>query len=416
MSPHGGPPLASLQSAAGRRRLAPNPDIPEIRSLARNPVRLNSVPDRKPLFAVPPRRDGPAYIGCPLRLNSTRKAKSEVSLMAEERAGPAARLFRYDRRIAINAARATFSGWHDRLIAATMLLFALAAAHSWLLDRAWPIAAWTAFGVGVMVGLTAGRLIAVRLAFHTFDGPLAADALCPALRKHYLIAWFAIGLTLLAIFTTIARPSLLIAILPGYLIGSFVGHVIGNFSIAGFGTGKAGFGRMLRSWIQRPGAGIVAAAILLLSLAFTAQYLRGDALVVVAGIETALTGLALTIVDDSSVRFQTIAGRGAWRIIGRQARGATLFVGIATPVCALAFGTTLAAVVAATSIAALLLMVLRTLAYRIHGKGFADLIVSILTGLLILTAFSMPIVLPFVGIVILWQLQRRSTARAWLLA
>jgi len=134
-------------------------------------------------------------------------------------------------------------------------------------------------------------------------------------------------------------------------------------------------------------------------------------LVVVAGIETALSGLALTIVDDGSVRFQTIAGRGAWRIIGRQARGAMLFVGTAAPACALAFGHALAAVVAATSIGALLLMVLRTLSYRIHGKGFADFIVSILTGLLILTAFSMPIILPFVGIAILWQLQRRSAAR-----
>ena len=336
--------------------------------------------------------------------------------MVGEGARPAARLFRYDRRIAINAARATFSGWHDRLIAATILLFALAAARSWLLDRAWPIAAWTAFGASVFLGLTAGRLIAVRLAFHAFDGPLAADALRPALRGHYLIAWFAIGLTLLAIFTAIARPSLLIAILPGYLIGAFVGHVTGSLSIAGFGAAKAGFGRRLRSWIQRAGAGIAAAAIFLLSLAFTAQYLRGDALVVVAGIEAALSGLALTIVDDSSIRFQTIVGRGAWRIIGRQARGAMLFVGIATPVCAFAFGPTLAAVVAATLIGVLLLMVLRTLAYRIHGKGFADFIVSILTGLLILTAFSMPILLPIVGIAILWQLQRRSAARTWLLA
>lgn len=336
--------------------------------------------------------------------------------MADERPRPGARLFHYDQRIALNAAKATFSGWHDRLIAATMPLFALAAARSWLLDRAWPIAAWTALGAGVMIGLTAGRLIAVRLAFHAFDGPLAADALRPVLRRRYLIAWCAIGLTLLAIFTVVARPSLLVASLPGYLIGTFVGHVTGSFSIAGFGAGKAGLGRILRSWIQRPGAGIVAAAMLLLSLAFAAQYLRDDALVVVAGIETALSGLALTIVDDGSVRFQTIIGRGAWRIMGRQARGAMLFVGIAAPACALAFGHALAAVVAATSIGALLLMVLRTLAYRIHGKGFADFIVSILTGLLILTAFSMPIVLPFVGIAILWQLQRRSAARTWLLA
>jgi hypothetical protein len=336
--------------------------------------------------------------------------------MAEERAGPGARLFRYDRRIAINAARATFSGWHDRLIAATMLLFALAAARSWLLDHAWRVAAWTALGAGVLIGLTAGRQIATRLAYHAFDGPLAADALCPVTRRRYLITWYAIGLTLLAIITVIARPSLLIASLPGYLIGAFVGYVTGNFSIAGFGAGKAGFGRVLRSWIQRPGAGTVAAAILLLSLAFMTQYLQGDALDVVAGLETAILGLALTIIDDSSVRFQTITGRGAWRIIGRQARGAMLFAGIAAPVCAFASGPTLAVVVAATSIATLLLMVMRTLAYRIHGKRYADFIVSILTGLLVLTAFSMPIVLPFVGIAILWQLQRRSAARTWLLA
>jgi hypothetical protein len=297
-----------------------------------------------------------------------------------------------------------------------MLLFAVAAARSWLLDHALRVAAWAALGGGVLIGLTAGRQIAMRLAFHAFDGPLAAEALCPATRRRYLFAWHAIGLTLLAITTVVVRPSLLIASQPGYLIGAFVGHATGSFSLSGFGVGKAGFGRMLRSWIQRPGAGLVAAAILLLSLAFTARYLRPDALVAVAGIETALLGLALTIVDDGSLRFQTITGRGTWRIIGRQARGAMLFVGIAAPVCALAFGAALAPVVAGTSIATLLLMAMRTLAYRIHGKGFADFIVSILTGLLILTAFSMPIVLPFVGIAILWQLQRRSAARTWWLA
>jgi hypothetical protein len=347
----------------------------------------------------PARRSSPAYVSLLLRSNSIRKAKSEVSLMAGERPGPGGRLFRYDRRIAINVVRATFSSWHDRLIAATMLLFAVAAARSWLLDHALRVAAWAALGGGVLIGLTAGRQIAMRLAFHAFDGPLAAEALCPATRRRYLFAWHAIGLTLLAIITVVARLSLLTASQLGYLIGVFVGHATGSFSLSGFGVGKAGFGRMLRSWIQRPDAGLVAAAILLLSLAFTARYLRPDALVAVAGIETALLGLALTIVDDGTVRFQTITGRGAWRIIGRQARGAMLFVGIAAPVCALAFGAALAPVVAGTSIATLLLMVMR-----------------ILTGLLILTAFSMPIVLPFVGIAILWQLQRRSAARTWWLA
>ena len=349
-------------------------------------------------------------------LKFDRKAKSEVSLMADERPRPGARLFRYDRRIALNATRATFSDWHDRLIAATMLLFALAAARSWLLDHAWRVAAWAALGAGVLIGLTAGRQITTRLAFHGYDGPLAADALCPATRRHYLIAWHAIGLTLVVITTVIASPTLSIASLPGYLIGALVAHETAGISLARLATGKAGCGRTLRSWVQRPRVEIVAAAILLVFLAFAARYLRDDALVVVAGIEAAILALALTIVDVGSVRFQTIAGWGAWRIIGRQARGAMLFVGIAAPICVLAFGPALAALVAAVSLGALLLMALRILAYRIHGKGFADFIVSILTGLLVLTAFSMPIVLPFVGIAILWQLQRRSAAKTWLLA
>ncbi len=339
-----------------------------------------------------------------------------MSLVAGEKASLHARLFRYDRRIAINATRATFSGWHDRLITATMLLFALAAVRSWFLEHPWPIAAWAALGAGVLIGLTAGRLIAVRLAFHAFDGPLAADALRPATRRRYLIAWHAIGLALLAIITIIARPSLLIASLPGYLIGASVGHGTGSFSIAGLGAGKTGFARALRSWIQRPHAGIIAAAILLLSLPLPARSLDADALVVVAGIGATILVLALTIVDDSSVRFLTIAGQNAWRIIGRQARGTMLFAGVAAPVCAFAFGPAVAGIVAATSIAALLLMAMRILAYRIHGKRFADLIVSILTGLLVMTAFSMPIILPFVAIAVLWQLQRRSAARTWLLA
>jgi hypothetical protein len=336
--------------------------------------------------------------------------------MAEQRAGSDVRLFRYDRRIAINAARATFSGWHDRLIAATMLLFAVAAARSWLLDHSLRVAAWAALGAGIPIGLTTGRQFALRLAFHAFDGPLAADALCPVTRRRYLIAWHAIGLTLLTIITVIARPTLLIASLPGYLIGALVGHGTAGVSLIGLAASKTGCERTLRSWIQRPRAGIVAAAILLLSLAFTARYLRADTLVVVAGFEAAILGLALTIVDDGSVRFQTIAGRAAWRIISRQARGATNFVGIAAPICAFAFGPALTAVVTAAALGALLLMAMRTLAYRIHGKGFADFIVSILTGLLILTAVAMPIVLPFVGIAILWQLQRRSAASTWLLA
>ena len=346
----------------------------------------------------------------------TGKAQGTVRLLAGKRTGVFTRLLRYDALIAVNATRATFSTWHDRLIAATMLLFALAAVRSWLLDRPWSIAAAAAGGAGVLIGLTAGRQIAARLAFHAFDGPLAADALHPAARRHYLIGWHVTGLALLAIMTVVARPSLLIAGLASYPVGALIGHGMGGVAMAGPGAGRAGFGRVLRSWIQRPPVGIAAGAILLLSLSLTARWLDADALVVVAGIEAALSLLALTVVDDRSVRFLTIAGQDGWRIVGRQARGAMLFAGVAVPVCAFASGPVVAGVVAAISIVALLLMAMRILAYRIHDKRFADLVVSMLTAVLTLTAVTMPITLPIVVTVILWKLQRRAAPRTWLLA
>lgn len=56
----------------------------------------------------------------------------------------------------------------------------------------------------MVIGLTAGRRVAMRPKFHGFDGPLAADALCSATRRRYRIACHAIWLTLLAIIAVIA--------------------------------------------------------------------------------------------------------------------------------------------------------------------------------------------------------------------
>ena len=61
-------------------------------------------------------------------------------------------------------------------------------------------------------------------------------------------------------------------------------------------------------------------------------------------------------------------------------------------------------------------LALRILAYRLHAKRFADLLVSICAGLLMVVAYSMPVLLPFLALAILWQLQRRAAARTWLLA
>lgn len=325
------------------------------------------------------------------------------------------RLFRQDRLIASNTIRATFAGWHDRAIAALMLLAALAFVHAWFVDRPWVVAAWTALAVGGMIGIGAEHLVRTRLAFHAFDGLLAADALHSHTRLRYMTAWHGVGLALLAMATLIARPSLLVISVPAYLVGVLIAGLTGGVRMPKRIVGTARPVWTLRAWSHRPIAGVAAAAVLLLLL-LPARTLGLNALMAVVGIATVLFTLMLTSVDNAIVRFMTVAGHGSRHIIVRHAKGMVSFLAIAVPGCWAWFGPIAGGIVAASGGAMLLLLTLRVLAYRLHTKRFADFLVSIFAGLLMLVAYSMPVALPVLAIAMLWQLQRRGQAKTWLLA
>jgi hypothetical protein len=325
------------------------------------------------------------------------------------------RLFRQDRLIASNTIRATFAGWHDRAIAALMVVAALAVAHAWFADRPWRVAAWTALGAGTLIGIGAGRLVGGRLAFHAFDGLLAADALHPQTRRRYMTAWHGVGLALMAMTTLIVRPSLLVVSVPAYLAGVLIAGLTRGVRMPKRIVGMARPGRTLRAWSHRPIAGVAAATILLLLL-LPARTLGTNALMAVVGIGTVLLALALTSVDDAVVRFMTIAGHGSRRIIVRHAKGIATFLAVSVLGCWIILGPIAAGIAAAACVVMLLLLTLRVLAYRLHAKRFADVLVSILTGLLMLVAYSMPVALPVLALAMLWQLQRRGWTMTWLLA
>lgn len=325
------------------------------------------------------------------------------------------RLFRQDRLIASNTIRVTFAGWHDRVIAAFMVLAALAVAHGWFTDRPWRVAAWTALGAGTLIGIGAGRLVGGRLAFHAFDGLLAADALHPQMRRRYMAAWHGIGLALLAVATLIMRPSLLVVSVPAYLAGVLIAGLTGGVRMPKRIAGMARPGWTLRAWSHGPIAGVAAATVLLLLL-LPARTLGTNALMAVVGIGTVLLALTLTGVDDAVVRFMTIAGHGSRRIVVHHGRGIATFLAVSVPGCWIIVGPVAAGIAAAACVAMLLLLTLRVLAYRLHTKRFADFLVSILTGLLMLVAYSMPVALPVLALAMLWQLQRRGRTKTWLLA
>ena len=327
------------------------------------------------------------------------------------------RLFRQDRLIASNTIRATFAGWHDRAIAALMLLAALAFVHAWFTDRPWVVAAWTALAVGGMIGIGAGHLVRTRLAFHAFDGLLAADALHPHTRLRYMTAWHGVGLALLAVATLIVHPSLLVVSVPAYLAGVLIAGLTGGVRMPKRIVGTTRPGWTLRAWSHRPIAGVAAATVLLLLLLLLpARTLGTNALMAVVGIGTVLLALTLTSVDDAVVRFMTIAGHGSRCIFVHHGKGIATFLAVSVPGCWIILGPVAAGIAAAACVAMLLLLTLRVLAYRLHTKRFADVLVSILAGLLMLVAYSMPVALPVLALAMLWQLQRRGQTKTWLLA
>ncbi|MBR0560734.1 hypothetical protein [Neokomagataea anthophila] len=210
------------------------------------------------------------------------------------------RLFRQDRLIALNTIRVSFAGWHERAIAAFILLVALAVTHAWFAGRPWRAAAWTGCAACTVIGIGAGRLVNARLAFHAFDGLLAADALSSHTCGRYRTAWHGVGLTLMAVATMIVRPALLGISMPAYLTGVLIAGLTGSVRVPKRIAGTARPGWTLRAFLHRPVAGVATATILLLLLLLLPVRTIGtNALMAVVGISTMLFALTLTGVDDA---------------------------------------------------------------------------------------------------------------------
>lgn len=325
------------------------------------------------------------------------------------------RLFRCDLQNALNSSRIVFAHWSDRLSGAALLAIGLWAARSWLAARPSAIAAVAVCGAGVVAGAVAGRALAARLAFHGFDGVLAADALRIGKGRRYLAAWLAIGLAAVLAIALIVRPPLSGEAVAGYLGGAFAGQLTANLAWRRLPGGKRGLGR-IRSWARRPVAGVAGALVLIVPPSLAARSAGPKDLAIIAGLEAAAIALALTALDAGTVRFMAATGWSPAAIVRHHARRTLLFAGLGAPACVIAMGPAPAVAVLAVSAAALLLMTLRILAYQLGGKRMADLLVSLLAGILIATAFYAPVLLPFLLVAILWRLGRRAARMTWLLA
>lgn len=324
------------------------------------------------------------------------------------------KLFEHDRMIVINGMRSAFSGWTDRLLAGALPIVGLVVSRHALAHLPLPTAGAIVCAVAAIAGGGTEKLIQRRLAFHAYDGLLAADALRPDTRRLYALTCHALVAVAIAAAALLVRPACVAFLLPGYLVGATVSYLIKLLRVQRETGGRWVVGRTIKARMRRPGAGVVC-AMLVLAACLACRGLDPAPRSILVGLAAIVAVLALTSLDDSVIRFKTLAGHGAWRIVSVETRGALIFLAITVCALLLASDDLEAGVVGLIAVAGLVLMTARIFAYRIHPKRTADLAVGGCAVAIGLIGFAAPFLLPLAVVAVLWHLYRQSGPKTWLL-
>ncbi|HSI16359.1 MAG TPA: hypothetical protein VK980_01215 [Sphingomonas sp.] len=316
--------------------------------------------------------------------------------------------------IVANELRSVLASWTDRLIALAVVLIALFALRSSLSDRPFVFAAVAVAALAAVIGAGAARVIQRRLDFHAYDGVVAVDALTRGEHRLYTLSIHGAVCGIMALCVLAGRPATVGLALIGYLVGA------GSCNIARrlvLGRGSPRLSAPLRSvrpFLRRPIAGALAAITVVLPVLLLTSIEPGP-MAAFIGLVSAVAALLLTMLDDGVVRFMTVSGYRAGRIIWFHSRSVLAFLLLTVPaLLALSHGL-IAVVVGSVVLAAQVLMTARILAYRVHAKRTADTVVGICTVVACIAGFAMPMLLPFVVMAILWHLHRRAAPATWLL-
>jgi uncharacterized membrane protein len=321
---------------------------------------------------------------------------------------------RHDGLIVGNELRAALSSWSDRLIALVIIVIALAAARSSLSHRPFIFAATAIAALSAVAGAGASRMIPRRLAYHSEEGVIAADALADRPRRHYIMAVHAIICGAVTFFALIVRPGTAVLALIAYLAGAGIPHILCRFTLKGSARRRLSLLRSVKPLLQQPISG-ACAAIPLVVLLLLFKSIDPVPLAVLIGLISAVAALLLTMADYSVIRFMSSSGYRAGRIIDHHARSLLIFL-VLTVAASLALSDRLIVIVlCGVVLTTLVLLTARILAYRVHSKRTADALLSVCVAVACLAGLAIPVLLPLVVLAVLWRLHRRSVSATWLM-
>ncbi|MCP9222290.1 hypothetical protein MKP08_05960 [Erythrobacter sp. LQ02-29] len=325
------------------------------------------------------------------------------------------RLFRYDVRIAANATRAILTRWRDALTIVVAAAVGFAILRGWIGSRPPQVAFRIAAASAALAGLLVGSTIARRLAFHAFDGPMPSRALMRGDALRYTLGWHAIAAFVALAVALVIRSVLIGGALMGYGAGAAGAYALAALTPFGpaYRTGN------LRRWVLneagRPRFGMICAALLTVAMLAASRLVSNDTVAGIAICGSIVCMLPMTAVDAELVRFRTIVGHGSGAIVADRCTAIAWFAGIAVPACLALVEPVAAGIVAAICGGFALVATIRIMAYRLYRRKQADLLVSVMLGVLAISALSVPPLSPALAAAMLWYLHRRARQACWLL-
>lgn len=348
--------------------------------------------------------------------------------------GPS-RLLRYDLTILRNGFAAAFASLRDRLLLAVMLIVLGAlAARARPSGVEWPIVAAAAITFGASVQLRLAR----RLDDLAAESPLAADALEVASRRRYQAAWHLIAVAAALAAAMLTGQLRSIPAWPAYAVGVLLAMVWRSLPKPSFASrarpaspaattatpeAPSAWTAMALSIARRqiglasePVRLVAVLAAAALTATIAAALLRHVASRAVADVGFGLIAIGsafwLSRVDHAVVRFAAFAGHGPAASVAAHASGGAI-AGLLSAGAAALVDTRLAVLASLVFAGALTLLVLRVLAYRLHPKRNADLMLTLAFGVAGLIGSAAPFLLPLMLVASGLALARRSRSATW---
>ncbi len=326
-------------------------------------------------------------------------------------------LVRHDALLLRTEVQAALKGWSNRLtILIGVPLLALAVRHGVTsLDRQQRLLIGMAAGLVLAFGVL--NFLVARIRYHRAEGVLAAAALQRGVALSYVTILMTIGVTIGFGLVALVAPGASFGFLAALPVGATLGILTNLISNRAHDAGRlAPFLRSLGNFIDRPVAGLIFAVPVALTILISVPRAELRDVVSIVGVLTALGALTLGRIEPARIRFMAQSGYSTWESVWLEARPLLVFGLSVVAIAATSLGIVGTAVVAVVATAALLIQPMAVMLYRSHGKRTAEILFTVLLGVLASVWFAIPPAGPFVHAMILWSLARRARSARWKIA